>query len=106
MNEIIRDGGVKSRKLWFSVFAITTLFIGALLAGKFPPFAALYGDLVGGIVGIAGLYLTGNIAQKWVGTKAPMETKAEPAKPGKKTQPLEAEDPPAKPPENRFPEDE
>lgn len=73
MNEIIRDGGIKSRKLWFSVFSITIIFVGGVLAAHWAAVAAIYSTMVGGILGVVGAYLTGNIAQKWVGTKAPME---------------------------------
>jgi hypothetical protein len=69
MNEIIKDGGFKSRKLWFSVFAVVALFLGAGLAAWLPSVAPLYGELVGGIVAIAGLFLTGSVATKWVGSK-------------------------------------
>jgi hypothetical protein len=94
MNDIVRDGGYKSRKLAFSFFAVITIFAGWIIAGKYPAMAALYDTFVGGVVAIAGLFLTGSVATKWVGTKAP----ADPPKPKK-------EDPP-KPPPARFPEDE
>jgi hypothetical protein len=73
MNEIIRDNGWKSKKLWFAAGAIASIFVGAVLAAFLAPIAPLYGDMVGGIVAVTGLFLTGNVANKWVGTKAPME---------------------------------
>lgn len=69
-DEIIRDGGAKSRKLWFSIFAITVIFVGALLAAKWGSIAPLYSTMVGGVLGVVGAYLTGNVAQKLVGVKA------------------------------------
>lgn len=74
MNEIIRDGGIKSRKLWYSVFSVVAMCVMAVVCVHFPALTALYGELVGGIVTVAGLYLAGNAATKLVGTKAPMET--------------------------------
>jgi hypothetical protein len=71
VSEIIRDGGWKSRKLWFSVFAVLILLAGWVLAGHFHSLQALYDTFVGGVVGVSGLYLTGSVATKWVGTKAP-----------------------------------
>lgn len=71
------DGGYKSRKLWFA-FYITAVMVGAaLFASERPGFAAIYGELVGGLVGIAGLLFTGNIAAKWVAGKAPGENVAQ-----------------------------
>lgn len=71
MNEIVKDGGVKSRKLWFAVFAIAVivaagLYGPSLWAGS----VAFYDAMVGGVVAIAAAYLTGNVAQKWVGVKS------------------------------------
>jgi hypothetical protein len=58
------DNGYKSRKLWFAVFAIGSLLLGGLLLP-----AALYGDFVGGVVGIASAFMVGNVATKWASTK-------------------------------------
>lgn len=71
MNEIVRDNGFKSRKFWFSVFITVVMLFAWLVAGVKPALAPLYDTLVGGLVALAGLYLTGSIATKWVGSKAP-----------------------------------
>lgn len=71
MNEIVRDNGIKSRKLWFSVFAVAMVLGGAFVAAHWPSLAPMYDTMVGGIVAITGLYLTGSVATKFVGTKAP-----------------------------------
>ncbi len=108
MNEIVKDGGMKSRKLWFAIFAITVI-VGAAVVGPmiWAGFVSVYDAMVGGIVAIAGMYLTGNVAQKWVGVKAQpalMEAAAKQPKPV--AQPL-ADQPeePAQPPAQRFTED-
>lgn len=74
-----KDGGTKSRKLWFSVFTVMVLLFGMWYASRHESVAPLYGELVGGIVAIAGLYLAGNIAGKFTigknmnATKPPKE---------------------------------
>lgn len=70
-----RDNGFKSRKLWFSVFAVATIFGGATLGAHWTSFAPLYDTLVGGIVAVAGLFLTGQVATKWVNTKMGSKSK-------------------------------
>jgi uncharacterized membrane protein YeaQ/YmgE (transglycosylase-associated protein family) len=101
MNEIIRDGGVKSRKLWFSIFSIVIIFVGGVLAGHWAGIQSVYGTMVTGILGVVGAYLTGNVAQKLVGVKA-MGVAAPEAKPTKPDAKEEA----AAPPAPRFTEDE
>lgn len=79
MNEIIRDGGIKSRKLWFSIFAIAVIFVGAILAAHWAAMISVYSTMVGGVLGVVGAYLTGNVAQKWIGVKAlPDPSKSDP----------------------------
>lgn len=96
MNEIIRDGGIKSRKLWFSVFVVVTMFGGAAVCAKWPALVPLYDTFVGGIVAVTGLFLTGNIANKWVGIKTlPQATPAPAPEPkAAKAQDLAAEESP------------
>jgi hypothetical protein len=69
-----KDSGWKSRKLWFSIFAIGILYRGAVVAMDEASFRAVYESFVGGVVGIAGLFLVGNIGAKFVSTKAPVAT--------------------------------
>ena len=57
---------IKSKKLWFSVGATLSLVAFALLAAKFPALIPLYDTFTGGVVGITTVYLTGNVANKWV----------------------------------------
>jgi hypothetical protein len=65
-----RDGGAKSRKLWFSAFAVGVLFAGMMYAANHATTGSLYGDFVGGVVGVAGMYLVGNVGAKWVAGSA------------------------------------
>lgn len=69
-----RDGGWKSRKLWFSLFAIGVLYMGARIANGDTAFRAVYESFVGGVVAISGMFLIGNVGAKWVSTKAPTTT--------------------------------
>lgn len=73
MNEIARDGGIKSRKFWFSVGAVVVLFAAACVAGwrNWPEY--LYRIFVDGVEVIAGGYLVGNVAAKFVGSKVAAE---------------------------------
>jgi hypothetical protein len=65
-----RDGGNKSRKLWFSVFAIGIMFAALVYATSRSVGEALYNSFVDGVVGIAGLYIVGNIGAKWTASKS------------------------------------
>jgi hypothetical protein len=65
------DGGFKSRKLWFAFWVTGLMVVGAIWGSYHSNFDALYSTLVTGLVGIAGLLFTGNIAAKYVAGKAP-----------------------------------
>lgn len=77
MKHLWNDGGWKSRKLWFGFYATALLFVGMVYAAKEPATAALYGEFVGGIVGIVTIVLGGNIAGKWVAGDAAKKLPAE-----------------------------
>jgi disulfide bond formation protein DsbB len=106
MNEIVRDNGVKSRKLWFSVFSIAVIAVIGLAAGSYPGIVSIYSALVGGIVAVAGLYMTGNVTQKWVGAQAQpgLVAAAAAPKPAPKALTDTHSIEPAVPPASRFPE--
>ncbi|CAB4127076.1 hypothetical protein UFOVP75_60 [uncultured Caudovirales phage] len=77
-----RDGGVKSRKLWFSAGTSALIFLGAIVAGYWPAFLPSYATLVGGLLATLGLYLGGNVSTKWVVKKHPgLPDTLEPAPP-------------------------
>lgn len=65
----LNDGGFQSRKLWFCVLGLALVLVGALIAAHWPAFGANYETFVGGIVGITSLFLTGNVAARWVAAK-------------------------------------
>lgn len=73
MNAIVRDNGWKSRKLAFCTFAVFAMLGFALLTAPLPALTPLFDTFVGGVVAVAGLFLTGSVATKWVGTKAPAD---------------------------------
>lgn len=61
--------GWKSRKLWFSVFAIGMICASGLMTIvlRFPE--NIFNTMVGGIITISGMFLVGNVSTKWVATK-------------------------------------
>lgn len=71
--------GWRSRKLWFSVFAICMIYKGAALALTSKAFEPIYSTMVGGMVGIAGMFLVGNVSSKWVGAKGEATKRQRPA---------------------------
>lgn len=74
MNEWMKDGGIKSRKLWFAVGATGLIFVGNLIAAKWIGFSANYETMVGGIIGVLTVYLTGNVASRWSAGKTAAPT--------------------------------
>lgn len=80
-----KDGGYRSRKFWFAMWATCLIFAGAIVGAIVATFVPLYDTMVGGVVAITGLLLTGNIANKWVTGKAINEAaKQAPVTPTKK----------------------
>lgn len=69
-----KDGGWKSRKLWFSVFAIGIMYRGMIVAMDNLTFQPLYGTFVGGVCAVVTAFLVGNVGAKFVSTKAPAAT--------------------------------
>jgi hypothetical protein len=72
-NEMHRDNGYASRKLWFAFYSTALLLIGGLLGHKYPGFGALYGEFVGGVVAVVATLFGGNVATKWLATRAPAD---------------------------------
>jgi hypothetical protein len=60
----IKDGGFKSRKLWLTIFGVETLMVGWFAAGHWKTLAPSYPTFVGGVLGLIGLYFTGNVTTK------------------------------------------
>lgn len=65
------DGGYRSRKFWFAVGIALLMTAGAVASGFMPTIAVVYAQFVSGLLGIAALLFTGNIAAKYVAGKAP-----------------------------------
>jgi len=61
---------MKSRKFFLTMFGLCLITLMTLLAGKHVALAALLTTFIGGILGVLGLYFSGNVSQKWVMSKA------------------------------------
>lgn len=84
---------ITSKKLWFSVGAIAAMFGFALMSAKITMIGPMFDSFVGGVVAITGLFLTGNVANKWIaGREERLATP--PTKTSVKSQPLALEDEP------------
>jgi hypothetical protein len=65
----ILDGGYKSRKM-IMAYVIMVLGIGAFgLTARFPALAASLSELYMFLLGAASLFISGNVAVKWVGSR-------------------------------------
>lgn len=64
------DGGYASRKFWFSVGTVAVILLEAALCGLWPALIPLYGEMVGGTLGVLALYVTGNVSSKWLIAKS------------------------------------
>lgn len=64
--EALKDGGWTSRKFWLVVWTQFLIAGLAALAGKWAPLAPLYPTAMGGLIGAAALFITGNVAAKHV----------------------------------------
>jgi len=65
----LKDGGGKSRKLWFSIFSALLVLVGGIMAAKWEHFGEHYTIYVEGIVAIAGLLLGANVTSRWASSK-------------------------------------
>ena len=59
-NSLAKDGGYASRKFWFAL--VSSILV--LIASRIAPIAAL-GEVIGGLVMICGVYITGNTVVRW-----------------------------------------
>ncbi len=60
----------KSQKFTIVIITIAAIFVGGVLCGLWPSFAAQYVTFIGGILGAAGLYLAGNVGNDFLATKS------------------------------------
>jgi hypothetical protein len=87
-NEFLKDGGYKSRKFVFGIICLVSIVV----AGVICP-AAIMPEVVAGVIGVCGIYVTGNVInrvkgaftfaqpteeEKAVDSKAEKPTKVEP----------------------------
>lgn len=59
----------KSRKVWFGVFAVLALLVGLKLTADSVIVAGNYPSFVGGVTGVTGLVIAGNVGAKLVTKK-------------------------------------
>lgn len=55
----------KSRKIWFSVFAVLALLLGVYISEDSVAMATIYSTYAGSVVTITGLLIAGNVTSKW-----------------------------------------
>ena len=71
MADSLDDGGYSSRKfLMCGGAALLIAIIGIVAALWIPALVALYGELIGGVLGACGVYVTGNVANTMVVSRA------------------------------------
>lgn len=63
------DSGFNSRKLWFAIGTSMLIFLGAILSGVWNLFGPHYETMISGLIGVLGLYLTGNVSSRYVTAK-------------------------------------
>jgi membrane protein DedA with SNARE-associated domain len=83
MNEHLKDGGVKSRKLWYSVGTSVLIFGAGLIAARWTAFQPSLATIVGGLLGALSLFIGGNVAGKHVLGKVAPTQPSQPTDPTK-----------------------
>src|SRR5262245_8154424 len=63
------DGGMQSRKLLLAGSAMILMSVAWFLTGKWTALAVTYDSLIGGLLGVLGLFIVGNVATKHVISK-------------------------------------
>ncbi len=62
-------GGIASRKLWLSVLCLVLLTLAICLSIPWPNVAGLYGQFVGGVLGVLSIYCGANAVGRWSSNK-------------------------------------
>jgi hypothetical protein len=70
IDQINDDSGYNSRKFHIAVVGMLLIILAGVVAGNWPTFSPQYPTAVWGIVSIAVGYMGGNVAAKYVATKA------------------------------------
>lgn len=60
------DGGIKSRKLWFSVGSSIMLVLASLVVP-----VAVFPNVMYGLISVNAIYVGGNAATKWITKPSP-----------------------------------
>lgn len=63
------DASFASRKFIMVLIGLGVAFGGAILAAKMQGFAPSYETLIGGVIGLVALYVSGNVSEKFFGGK-------------------------------------
>jgi hypothetical protein len=84
-----RDGGLASRKLWFCVGTALAMIATWFCTGFIHSLQPTFDTVIGGILAISGLYLTGNVASRWVAAKSQSGISFQGEVPGIQAQPTE-----------------
>lgn len=78
-----KDGGIKSRKLWYAVGTSVAIVLVAMLAGTcMPAMVPMLPEVYGALVAVLSIYSGANFAGKWniskyaQATQKPTEPKA------------------------------
>lgn len=64
-----QDRVYSSRKFVVTILCVVLIALGGLICVKLPAFAGIYPSYIGGILGMAGIYLTGNVANDFLNNK-------------------------------------
>lgn len=74
--DFMSDGGNKSRKLWLVIFTQLLVTGMSMVAIKYHMIEGMYTTLVGGLISLAALYITGNVTNKHVVGKQILQANA------------------------------
>lgn len=96
LKSFLADGGLKSRKLWLSVFCLMLLTAMVCVGCHFAAVAGMFPEYVGGVLGVLTIFTGGNVvarnatakhlADKLAPMFAPPAEKPEPTEPDEQPQ--------------------
>lgn len=64
LKNFLADGGLKSRKLWLSVFCLVLLTVMVCVGCHFAAVAGMFPEYVGGVLGILTIFTGGNVVAR------------------------------------------
>ena len=68
-----------SRKMWFAVGTSASIVIMGLLSARFETLNVSLAEVIGGLLGSLGLYITGNVTAKWAADRKPKDSSEAPS---------------------------